>query len=514
VPRIIAAASLILAVAAAGDPSAATITVRAGDNLQEVLNTARPGDVILLERGAAFVGNFVLPPRPAGDERLITLRTEGDSDFPAEGVRATPLAARRFAKLRSPNGQPALRTAPGTHHWRLSLLEFEANRDGVGDIIALGDGSPLQNTRAAVPAALVLDRLYIHGDPAQGQKRGIALNSADTRIADSYIANIKVVGQESQAIAGWNGPGGYVIENNYLEAAGENILFGGADPSIDGLTPTGIVIRHNVLTKPLSWRAPDTPRWTVKNLLELKHARDVVIERNLLERSWAHAQSGYAVLFTVRNQDGRCPWCQVENIRFQHNVVRDVAAGIQILGKDDLKPSAQTNRIVVSHNLFDGLDREAWGGDGFLLLLSGDTRDVVFDHNTIIQRQSGGLVKIANGRHEGFVFTNNVGSHGDYGFHGSDHGVGNDSIAFYLPGARITGNVIAGGNRRAYPPDNFFPSAEDFQREFESFTAGDFRLRVSSGWRRAATDGSDLGADIGQLVQGRREGRGRAVPRK
>jgi hypothetical protein len=508
------AAALALAAAAVGDPSAAPITVRAGADLQEALNTARPGDVIVLERGATFIGNFVLPARPAGDDRVITLQTEDDRTFPPEGTRISPLAAPRLAKLRSPNGQPALRTAAGTHHWRIALLEFQANQDGVGDIIALGDGSAAQHAAALVPSFLTLDRLYIHGDRAHGQKRAIALNSAETVITGCYIADIMAIGLDSQAIAGWNGPGGYLIANSFLEAAGENVLFGGADPSIEGLTPERIVIRDNVISKPAAWRAPDAPRWQVKNLLELKNARDVLIEHNLFERSWQQAQAGYAILFTVRNQDGRCPWCQVERVRFQHNTVRDVAAGLQILGEDNLAPSRRTTDIRVADNLFDGVDRSAWGGDGFLLLLSEDTRGVVITHNTVIQGASGGLVKIANGRHEGFVFTANVASHGDYGFHGADHGVGNDSIATYLPGAEIRGNVIAGANPRLYPPDNLFPSRQDFEAEFMGFGLGDFRLRSASAWHGAAFDGRALGADLDALPQPQRSAVRRAIPRR
>ena len=43
-----------------------------------------------------------------------------------------------------------------------------------------------------------------------------------TTITGSYIAEIKAPSQDSQAIAGWNGPGPYTITNNYLEAASEN----------------------------------------------------------------------------------------------------------------------------------------------------------------------------------------------------------------------------------------------------------------------------------------------------
>jgi len=149
-----------------------------------------------------------------------------------------------------------LRTAPGVHHWRLQFLEFEANKDGYGDIIELGDGSAAQDTLPAVPHDLELDRVYVHGDPLVGQKRGISLNAGAVTIRNSYISICKAVGMDAQAIAGWNGPGPYLIENNYLEGAGENVLFGGSDPAIGGLIPSDVVFRRNHVAKPLEWREP------------------------------------------------------------------------------------------------------------------------------------------------------------------------------------------------------------------------------------------------------------------
>ena len=67
--------------------------------------------------------------------------------------------------------------------------------------------------------------------PARGQKRGIAMNSASTTIIGSYISDIKSTSQDAQAIAGWSGPGPFLIENNYLEASGENFMLGGATPA-------------------------------------------------------------------------------------------------------------------------------------------------------------------------------------------------------------------------------------------------------------------------------------------
>ena len=57
----------------------------------------------------------------------------------------------------------------------------------------------------------------------------------------------------------------------------------------------------------------------------------------------------------------------------------------------------------------------------------------------------------------GFVYTNNLAKHNSYGFIGTGHGVGGDSIAAFLPGAIISRNVLAGGNVGAYPAGNSFP---------------------------------------------------------
>jgi hypothetical protein len=43
---------------------------------------------------------------------------------------------------------------------------------------------------------------------------------------------------------------------------------------------------------------------------------------------------------------------------------------------------------VIRDNVFDGIDKAKWGGDGYFLLLSDAPRDVTIDHNTIVQRAS------------------------------------------------------------------------------------------------------------------------------
>jgi len=475
--------------------SGATVPVPPGGNLQAALNAARPGDIIELAAGATYVGNFVLPAGPSG-ETYITVRTVADPQLPAAGARIQPADAPKLAKLRSPNNQPALQTAAGAHHWRLELLEFLPNEEPSGAIVSFGEGSSAQSQLTQVPHDIVLDRAFVHGHPTNGQRRGIALNSASTTITGCYISEIKAIGFEAQAIGGWNGPGPFTITNNYLEAAGENVMFGGSDPSIPNLVPGGITITGNKLSRPVAWRGQ---KWEIKNILELKNARKVTITDNILENNWQAAQAGFAVLFTVRNQNGRCDWCQVEDVVFERNVVQHSGGGISILGHDDERKSEQTRNIAVRNNLFLDIDNEHWGGSGYFMLLTGAPRDIVVDHNTIIQPHSSGFVQVEGPPIAGFVFTNNIVRQGAYGIMGTNHAPGADTIRAYLPAAVITHNVIADGAADRYPSGNQFPPFAEFRNQFAHYDSGDFRLSGSSGWKQAGTDRTRLGADVSSL---------------
>ncbi|HET7216880.1 MAG TPA: hypothetical protein VFJ02_02495 [Vicinamibacterales bacterium] len=486
----VAAIAWVCAAASGVRVTAATITVGAGDDLQAALDRARPGDIVVLEPRATFTGNFVLPARDGS--RPIIIRTgTPDSRLPGSTTRIGPEHADLLPKLKSPNTQPALRTTPGTKGWRLLGIEFVGNGQA-GDVITLGDGSSAQRDRDELPQDLLLDRILLRGDPERGQKRGIALNSGATTIRNSYIADIKAMGQESQAIAGWNGSGPYVIENNFLEAAGVNILFGGADPAIPDLVPTDITIRRNHITKNVEWRGS---KWTVKNLLELKNARTVLIEGNRLENCWTAAQPGYAVLFTVRNSGGRAPWAIIENVMFRNNMVSHSAGGINILGLDNTAPSQTANRITIQNNLFDDINHRRWGGNGVFLQIGGGAVNVTVDHNTIVH--SGNIVTAYgsgnNRAMPGFRFTNNLAQHNAYGIFGNGVGVGTKAIDVYFPDGTIRANVIAGGQASRYPSGNFFPSVQQFLADFVNAANGDYRLNARSAYRRAGTDGADLG---------------------
>jgi hypothetical protein len=452
--------AVIVAVASVWAREDATIRVASGGDLQAALDRAVPGTTILLESGGRYEGNFVLPATPAS-ATFITIRTDAPG-LPGPGERTGPVHAGALATLASPSNQPTLRTASGAHHWRIENVAFGANAKGDGNVIELGQPPPAQRSLDGIAHDLILDRVYVRGDPALGQKRGIALNSGSTRIVNSYIADIKAAGIETQAIAGWNGPGPYVIENNYLEAAGVNVMFGGADPSVPNLVPTDITIRGNTLSRPVAWRGS---RWTIKNLLELKNARQVLIEGNTFENHWTQAQAGYAILFTPRNQNGTAPWALVEDVRFVDNVVRHVAAGINISGTDDEHPSGRASRITIMRNRFEDVNGPKWGGPGDFLQIGNAPADIRIERNMV--DHTGRMVSLygSGGRREviGFVFRGNVLRHNRYGIIGADAAPGRGTFERYLPGAVFEENVIGGGDPALYPGKNRFVPVDELR---------------------------------------------------
>ena len=97
-------------------------------------------------------------------------------------------------------------------------------------------------------------------------------------------------------------------QDNFLEASGQAILFGGAAATT---TPSDITIRLNHFFKPWLWMKGNSPfqggvagdPFIVRHHLEFKNAIRVLIEDNLLENVWGgFGEKGDAILLTPKSQ--------------------------------------------------------------------------------------------------------------------------------------------------------------------------------------------------------------------
>jgi hypothetical protein len=216
-------------------------------------------------------------------------------------------------------------------------------------------------------------------------------------VVESWIDQIHQVGADTQAIAGWNGPGPMLIRNNYLEAAGENVIFGGTTVAIPNMNPSDITIERNHFFKPYTWRVGHPTyagtHWLVKNLMELKTGVRVLIEGNVMENCWGDAQQCAAFILTPDNFSGggRVPWAQVSDVTIRYNhIIRAEGGAIRGNGGQGTPPPTQPGqRYYVHDNLFEDVGAGSFGGAGggaYFVFSSGPLglHSLRFEHNTLI----------------------------------------------------------------------------------------------------------------------------------
>ena len=488
-------------------PTGRTINVPSGGDLQQAINSAERGDVILLAPGATYVGPFDLPAKPGAG--WITIRTAApDGAIPGQGQRITPAYASQMPTLLGGSANaPVLRTNAGASGYRIVGVEITAYSWVVNltSLVELGEGGYYQTSWSSIPSALVLDRVYVHGQSTTNLQRCIALNSANTAIVNSWISDCHARALDSQAIAGWNGPGPYLIENNLLEGAGENVMFGGADASIARLSPSDITLRRNHVRKPPEWKGV----WTVKNLFELKHAKRVLIEGNVFENNWADAQAGMAILLKSTNQGGTNPWAQTADVTFRYNIVRNSPQALGISAAPDQYTAAMVAvpaaRFRFEHNLFENIGTYNGTTNGNAMTLTNDLSDVTFSHNTVTFNYDEGLFVMleAWGAARNIVFNNNlVGKARYYTIMHTGIKVGTESMNSFAGSQwSFARNVVVGVGADYvswHPQSSFYPSAMS-EVGFSYGSNGDYRLSSASPYKGKGTDGTDPGVNFDEL---------------
>jgi hypothetical protein len=474
---------------------AASVSVSAAGDLQAALNQAKGGDTITLAAGATFTGHYQLTPNPSG--RWITIQSSALPSLPA-GQRVSSTQANRMPKLVTPDAGAVLVIPSRANHYRLVGIEF-TEKPGVyvQDLIQAGTAS--ETTVAALPHDLDFDRVYVHALLPTGGKRGLALNSGKTTIENSSFENFVSDWQDTQAIAGWNGSGPYRIENNFLQAGGEIVAFGGATTSIRGVIPSDIVIQNNDFFKPTDWWDGDPhhtgPHIRAKNHFELKNAQRVLVQNNTFTNNMVGAdQVGCTMLLTVRDEGGQVPWATVSHITVQNNVFRHVAGGLFLAGHDHDGGGSAVN-LVIRNNLF--VDLGVMGGDGRLFEIVSGVQNAVIDHNTAFP--SGWLVVFAGTASHHVNLTNNIFTAGA-GVAGDGGNRGEVSMRTFDPDGSFDHNLVIQPDPSHYVGTHFHNNQFAPSIAAVGFTnpaAGNYRLAANSPYRGKAQNGTDWGAVAG-----------------
>jgi len=422
-------------------PPVSTIhTPRTAAELQTAINKAVGGDQIHLAAGLTYSGNFTLPGKPAP----VTIRP-ADLSWSTAGKRVKPSDAAKMGQIRSINSMPAVMVAGG--NWALIGLDVGgvASTNHTINVIQIGD--EYAPSLAALPQNVTIDRCYIHGDLTHGTRRGVYVMGRQVTIRDSYISDAFAPGNEAQAVGIFESQG-VTVENNFLEGAGENLFIASIAPVMRGVFPSDIVIRRNHMFKRLAWQARPGP--VVKNSMECKSCQNVLIEGNVFENCWASAQTGYSVLFTVRDENGD-KQAEISGVTFRNNKLVNVANGWNALGKDDYAGNiGRMFGVVIENNLIEGAVGRAFQ------FLNG-IEDLAARRNTVLG--SAASIWSSDGMMSDKVsFTGNAIGYGQYGIHHTGTGDGTRSIVAFWRTWDVTGNVFfpAPCCGQPYPPGNTF----------------------------------------------------------
>ena len=533
-----------------------TIPVNTGDNLQLALNNAGCGDTLALQAGATFTGTFQFPARPCDDNRWIVVRTSApDGALPPEGQRITPC----YAGVASLFGRPQYACSnpqnvmarivvnnsqvgpisfdSGANHYRLIGLEITRAAGFNGAPTLLG---AVQHGTAD---HIVIDRSWVHGTTQDDTRAGFFLSGvAYAAVIDSYFNDFHCTAgtgacTDSHTILGGTGDyqdGPYQIENNFLEASGEGLLFGGGPATT---TPTDIVIRRNHFFKPLQW-TPGNPNFVggvsgnpfvVKNHFELKNAARVLVEGNLMENVWGgFTQTGFAILLTPKNQHQRqtgnnvCPSCQVSDVTIRYTRISHAGGGIAISTDIALRvggaPASAGTRFSIHDLVIDDISKKYIGGFGRLFFLANGwptnpLNTVTINHITGFADADGGILFVGNNLSNppmyGFVFTNNLVTTGRYPVwnSGRDTSCAASAVPVTIISKCFTtytfNNNALLAVPSAYPPSSW-PAGNVYAPnvnnagfvEYSDGNGGNYELQSGSPYRNMGSDGKDLGADI------------------
>jgi hypothetical protein len=535
------------------------IRVKEDGNLQQAFDTAACGDTIELPAGASFPGHFRITKKDCDDAHWIIIRTaDADKNLPPEGTRVSPCYAgvtslpgrpdfhcdtpkQAMARIAfsGKGGSGPILFADGVNHLRFEGIEITRESPGaaVSALVGPQEGAAIDH--------IILDRVWAHGTAQDETTRGVYLTGARyVAVVDSYFSDFHCIARagactDSQAIAGGGGShpmGPFKIVNNYLEASGENIIFGGSSATE---TPADIEIRRNHLFKPLIWMpgadgfvgGASGNAFIVKNLFEVKNAKRVLFEGNILENTWGgFSQTGFAILLTPKNQaigkNNVCPLCQVTDITIRYNKVSHMGSGMQIANglSDNGGAATAGERYSIHDVVFDDIDGQKYKGFGAFLVVLSQTpplRDVKIDHITAFPPRVFMNIGIRNdvNKPANFALTNSIISAGEREI--TSAGGGPSNCAFQAPHrgpteilkncftpVTFSKNAILGGGG-GWPSGNAYPKDLDavgFANP-NNGKGGDYRLcrgkgepasscKAESKYVGAGSDGKDLGADV------------------
>jgi hypothetical protein len=220
---------------------AKTTELTSGQNLQAAINAANCGDSVVLQSGASWDGNFLLPDKKCTQSSPITIRSSGASTL-SQG-RVSPSDSQRMARIRATvtgEQNAAFRAAPNSGSWILDGLEItdNAGRQTVNALVDLG-------ISATGVHDIVVQRCYFHQKETgtnynRSAMRAVWFEGRNLTFKWNYVFLVgyyypeqvggsSVYQMDTTALLSVGAPGPILIEDNYINVWWNGFFLGGGD---------------------------------------------------------------------------------------------------------------------------------------------------------------------------------------------------------------------------------------------------------------------------------------------
>lgn len=509
-------------------PADHTVTTKA--ELQAILDAPiAPATVIEIAPGTEITGPLFVRAHCRGTlGQEIIIRTTATGELPPHGTRLSANAEQHLPIIQSVTSpttsgaaiyfEHSLDGTGGASYIRFIGICFQVGSEGTPGVAALlflgariDELSVLHTYMEEATAAdanknIIFNHCITKGKEYSRCGDALRADGAEVAYVDGRMYDIHGgTGGTNQTDGGscvraYNAEGPIVIRNNFLSCTGITVMFG--DNAYREPRPSDIWILYNHFWRNPKWEGDGT--WNGKNHHETKNSEFVLLMGNVYENGWDDDQE--AASFYPKNS---APGTRSNHQTFTRNLTMNSYSAFRISGDATAEAPSW---IDIYNNLFYDMDEVGQYTSGMQY-----TR---VRHNTVHQHPAG----LGNRNPSLHIVTtaqwadirDNIIDTGLYRFKADGTNEGTTSLNKLFTNYHFTHNAVRGVNLNwlnngaevgSVAGNNYSPSSSD-AIGYVSIPNKDFSLSASSPYKNAASDGTDIGADVAAVlaeVEGVRE---------
>jgi hypothetical protein len=495
--------------------------------------TSLNNPVIEIPAGMVISGANILLQMRTGTGACV-IRTSGYASLQAKGTRILPSRDNQYlATISSPTSQPAIRTMPYAANYYFYGIKFTdstfkaSGTSNYGQVYVVPSrfDTVLQDytndflsDQSNNPHDIYFDQCYGVGN--LGTRKWLQLTADRVAFTDSYFEGYRNVGFECQVVNANVGGSYHYYHNNFFEAQGENVMYGGgAIPfNTDSWNPTDIYFKQCHFRGRWEWFSwhptYDGVSNSFKNLFEIKRGHRILADGCVFNRGGKGAQAGVCIVLKSDNNGPNAPsQSATSDVQLIDCYGYDMQRPLGVLGNSSPAQgrTVPNDRHHIMNCMFERLDVPPNNGTGYLVEVGNGASNIDIDHCTFVANGGvsvQGAFSFLGGSTYNLTFTDNIIPKGTYGISSGTGQFLLSALNTKCPGFVWTRNVHPGTwstaekSATGMPAGNFYPTSEGGVGyvNYTGYNLTDYALTGASLYKDTDLLGNPAGADVAKIA--------------